>query len=286
MDKQPTAVFRNVGQSYFPQTRVECHYSLTSEHRWSSCDWIGIFEVGWSSVKQYYTYTWVLVPESYAEGTNVNCCALFHSFYLPHPSPKEYQFVYVNKDGEACAFSRSFTFCAPKPLEELETLKEEKGEEEEEDGEEELLLVIPRAQLLQSQLDECLKRQADIQQALQEAKEEAENEREHNKIAKMEWELEREAMKGEITELRDNLRYNSDTLKKMEGKHKDVRYSQENLTYELSKLMAEKAESEQRVRDLEEDMKVLTSQEKAENTELERKVFQTSNILVYIYPET
>lgn len=45
-----------------------------------------------------------------------------------------------------CARSRPFTFCLPKPLEELETLKEE---EDEEDGEEELLLVVPRAQLLQ-----------------------------------------------------------------------------------------------------------------------------------------
>lgn len=117
MDKQSTVVFRNVGQLYFPQTRVECHYSLTSDHRWSSQDWIGIFEVhsptfpsspplcwlcfgnvrmhngmscgskcvflswsqmGWSSVKQYHTYTWALVPEGYIEGTSVNCCALIH----------------------------------------------------------------------------------------------------------------------------------------------------------------------------------------------------------------
>uniref|UniRef100_UPI0037E728A5 calcium-binding and coiled-coil domain-containing protein 1-like n=1 Tax=Semicossyphus pulcher TaxID=241346 RepID=UPI0037E728A5 len=267
MDKQPAVEFRNVGQLYFPQTRVECHYSLTSEHQWSSGDWIGIFQVDWTSVKQYYTYTWALVPEGYTEGTNVNFCALFHAFYLPRPSTVEYQFVYVGKDGEVCARSRSFTFCAPKPLDELETLKEERDEE---DGEEELLLVIPRAQLLQSQLDECLKKQADIQHALEVAKEETEHEKENSKIARMEWELEREAMKEEISELRDNLRHNSDTLKKIEGKHKDVKYSQENLTYELSKLLTEKAESQQRVNDLEEDMKVLSDQEKEGNMELER----------------
>ncbi|KAM7006962.1 calcium-binding and coiled-coil domain-containing protein 1-like [Tautogolabrus adspersus] len=268
MDKQSTVVFRNVGQLYFPETRVECHYSLTSEHRWSSSDWIGIFEVGWSSVKQYYTYTWALVPEGYTECTDVNYCALFHAFYLPRPSPVEYEFVYVDEKGEVCARSRPFTFCAPKPLEELETLKEER---EEDDGEEELLLVIPRAQLLQSQLEESLQKQVGIQHALDEAKKETEKERENSKLAKMEWELERDAMKGEITELRDNLRYNSDTLKKIEGKHKDVKYSQENLTYVLSKLMAEKAESEQRVRDQEEDMKVLTDRDKEGYMELERQ---------------
>ncbi|XP_041815154.1 calcium-binding and coiled-coil domain-containing protein 1-like [Chelmon rostratus] len=267
MDKQPTVVFRNVGQLYFPQTRVECHYSLTPEHQWSSSDWIGIFEVGWSSVKQYYTYTWALVPEGYTEGASVNFCAHFQASYLPRPSTVEYEFIYVDKLGEVCARSRPFTFCAPKPLEELETLKEERDEE---DGEEELLLVIPRAQLLQSRLEESLKKQAEIQQTLDEMRKETENERESSDKARMEWEGEREAMKEEIAELRDNVRQNYDTLKKMEGKHKDVKNSQENLTSELSNLLTEKAESQQRIQDLEENIKVRNDREKEGNMELER----------------
>ncbi|XP_039971920.1 calcium-binding and coiled-coil domain-containing protein 1-like [Xiphias gladius] len=267
MDKQSTVVFRNVGQLYFPQTRVECHYSLTSEHQWSSSDWIGIFEMGWSSVKQYYTYTWALVGEGYTEGTSVNCCAIFHACYLPRPSTVEFQFVYVDKKGEVCACSRPFTFCAPKPLEELETLKEEQDEE---DGGEELLLVIPRAQLLQSRLEECLKKQADLQQALDLAKKDTEDEKESSEKARMEWESEREAMKEEISELRDNLKHNCDMLKKMEGKHQNVKYSQETLTSEWCKLKADKAESQQRIKDLEDDVKVLSDREKDGNVELER----------------
>ncbi|XP_067443684.1 calcium-binding and coiled-coil domain-containing protein 1b isoform X1 [Thunnus thynnus] len=267
MDKQSTVVFRNVGQLYFPQTRVECHYSLTSDHRWSSTDWIGIFKVGWSSLKEYHTYTWALVPEGYTEGTNVNCCALFQAFYLPRPSATEYQFVYVDKKGEVCARSRPFTFCAPKPLEELETLKEEQDEE---DGEEELLLVIPRAQLLQSRLEECLKEQAELQQALDVAKKEAEKEKEKSKKAKMEWEREREVMQEEISELRENVKLQCEMLKKIKGKHEDVKYSQENLNSELSKLLDEKAESQQQIKDLEDEIKVLTDREKEENAEMER----------------
>jgi len=61
----------------------------------------------------------------------------------------QYQFIYVDSMGEVCARSRSFNFRAPKPLEELETVKEEQDEE---DGEEELLIVIPRAQLLQVEI--------------------------------------------------------------------------------------------------------------------------------------
>lgn len=53
---------------------------------------------------------------------------------------------------------------------------------------------------------------------------------------------------------------------------KDVTYSQENLTSELSKLLAEKAESQQKIKDLEDDIKVLTDREKEGNAELERQV--------------
>ncbi|XP_040060082.2 calcium-binding and coiled-coil domain-containing protein 1 isoform X1 [Gasterosteus aculeatus] len=277
MDKQSTVVFRNVGQLYFPQSRVECHYSLTAEHQWSSGDWIGIFEMDCSSVKQFHTYTWAVVPEGYTRGSSVNCCALFQASYLPRPSAVEYQFIYVDAKGEVCARSRSFTFRSPKPLEELETLREEQDEE---DGEEELQIVIPRAQLLQSQLEECLKKQANLQQALDEAKEENENEKKNSDKAKEEWERHREAMKEELSELTDNMRLNCEMLKKMEGKRNvqggpasrclNVKYSQENLTYELSRLMAEKAESQERVRDLEETIKVLNDRKKEENSDLER----------------
>lgn len=45
MEKQSKVEFRNVGQMYFPQSRVECHYSLTSHHHWTNKDWIGLFKV-------------------------------------------------------------------------------------------------------------------------------------------------------------------------------------------------------------------------------------------------
>ncbi|XP_029006596.1 calcium-binding and coiled-coil domain-containing protein 1b isoform X2 [Betta splendens] len=267
MEKPFTAVFRNVGQLYFPQTRVECHYSLSPEHQWSSSDWVGIFEVGWSSVKEYYTYTWAVVPEGYAVGAGVDCCVLFHARYLPRPSAAEYQFVYVNAAGEACARSRTFTFCAPKPLEELETLKEERDEE---DGEEELLLVVPRAQLLQSRLEDCLHRQGLLQQALDAARQEAAGERESGAGARAEWERERRAMREERDELRDKLRQSCDRLKRVEGQHKDVKYSQESLTSEVAKLAAEKSESQQRIQLLEEEVKLVTEREKEGALEVER----------------
>ncbi|XP_075880685.1 calcium-binding and coiled-coil domain-containing protein 1-like isoform X2 [Nelusetta ayraudi] len=269
MDGQPAVVFRNVGQLYFPQTRLECHYSLSPGHQWGSSDWIGIFEVGLPSVTQYYTYTWALVPEDYTHNTSVDCFVVFQAFYLPRPSEAEYEFRYVDGKGEVCARSRSFTFCAPKPLEELETLREEEDEDEE-DGEEGLLLVIPRAQLLQRRLEECLQKQEEIQLALDVTKEDTEKEKKENQKERRDWEQEREAMKEEISELRENMRENSEALRKMEGKHKEVKYSHEHLTFELSKLMGEKRESQQRIRELEEYIKALEKREVEGNAELER----------------
>lgn len=70
----------------------------------------------------------------------------FLASYLPKPSSQEYEFVYIDGKGEVCSCSSKFTFCAPKPLDELVTLEEDLHEEEEGTG---MLLVIPRADLLQ-----------------------------------------------------------------------------------------------------------------------------------------
>lgn len=114
--------FRNVGCSYFPESRVDCHYTLGSQHSWASSDWIGLFKVslpgptgtyrkstrslcwkektlldkltrcdlcllflpqaGWSSVRDYHTFVWALAPADYEEGSEVNCCVQFQGTEL------------------------------------------------------------------------------------------------------------------------------------------------------------------------------------------------------------
>lgn len=139
-----------------------------------------------------------------------------------------------------CARSRPFTFCLPKPLGELETLKEE---EDGWDGEEELLVVVPRTQLLQvrrrsqnsvppslflafypdwckqSRLDESLRKQEEVQRALDETGKEMEKEKENRRRERGEWERERDAMREVISQLRDRVRENCERMEKMEGRH-------------------------------------------------------------------
>ncbi|XP_053083255.1 calcium-binding and coiled-coil domain-containing protein 1b isoform X4 [Pangasianodon hypophthalmus] len=228
--------FRNVAQTYFPQTRVECRYTLTREHNWSCRDWIGLFKVGWTSVRDYHTYIWALAPEDYSLGKDVNCSILFHPSYLPSPGPAAYQFVYVDELGEICAVSPQFTFSAPKPLDELVTLEEERNGEEENEGED-LLLVVPRAQILQSHLEACQKELSLLQKKLGASSMELEKHTERIEMERKDFEMERAEMRNEIKDLRERLRCSIETIErmedkqKMEGKHcrEEMRVLQERL---------------------------------------------------------
>lgn len=64
--------------------------------------------------------------------------------YLPNPGPDTYQFVYVDARGEVCGISSPFLFSTPGALDELVTLENERSGEGED-----LLLVVPKAQILQ-----------------------------------------------------------------------------------------------------------------------------------------
>ncbi|XP_017548263.1 calcium-binding and coiled-coil domain-containing protein 1b [Pygocentrus nattereri] len=269
MEKPWRVKFRNVDQTYFPQTRVECRYTISGHHKWSSRDWIGLFKAGWASMKDYYTFAWALAPEGYTVGTEVNCSVLFQPSYLPSPGGTAFQFVYIDESGEICAVSPQFTFCAPRPLDELVTLEEERNGAEENEGED-LLLVVPKAQILQSHLDACQQELKQLQKKLDAATEEAKKQRERNETSKMDFEKERAEMKSEIEELRDSLRCSVEKIQQMEEKQKDMLKSSESISAEVSVLLAEGTENQQRIKELEEDLLNLTQQKQETDAELDR----------------
>ncbi|KAK6308410.1 hypothetical protein J4Q44_G00216810 [Coregonus suidteri] len=267
MEKVWRVEFRNVGSSYFPQSRVECHYSISSQHTWASHDWVGLFKVGWSSEKDYHTFVWALAPAGYQEGTDVNCCVHFQASYLPKPSSQQYQFVYVDGKGEVCSASPQFTFSDPKPLEDLVTLEEGAHGEE---GGTDMLLVVPRAELLQSRLQECLRERAELLHAREAAERMKQREKEMYGRAREAWDRGREELERNISELKEELRESRDRMEEMERRKEEVEASGEALTQEKSSILAKKAASEQRIRELEDDIKALTLKAVERETELER----------------
>ncbi|XP_022532793.2 calcium-binding and coiled-coil domain-containing protein 1 [Astyanax mexicanus] len=267
MEKTWKVEFRNVGSSYFPQSRVECHYSISSQHSWASNDWIGLFKVGWSSVKDYHTFVWALAPPSYREGNDAHCCVHFQAGYLPGASAEQYQFVYVDGKGEVCSQSAAFTFSAPKPLEELVTLEE--GEPGHEEGED-MLMVIPRAELLQGRLQECLKERAELLQALEAAERSREGEQESVRRSREVWEKQQEELEREISELQEELRHSREQREELKKKQEELECVIVSVKEENQALMEKRARGEERISQLEEDIRLLTQRGLERETDLER----------------
>nr|AIM47959.1 CALCOCO1 [Pantodon buchholzi] len=269
MDKTSKVEFRNVGQSYFPQSRVECHYTISPKHSWASNDWIGLFKVavGWTSLRDYHTFVWALAPSGYQEGTSVNCCVNFQASYLPGPSEDAFQFVYVDRKGAVCAGSSQFTFCAPKPLEELVTL--EGGAHGEEEGAD-LLVVVPRAELLQSRLEECLRERSDLLQAKDAAEKAKGKERALRERAKEHWDKLRRELEDTVSELKEKLLQNQEKISAMEKEQQGALSSQMTMRAEIDNLLAESQKSQQQISDLEDNIKALTLRGAEREAELER----------------
>ncbi|XP_024149212.1 calcium-binding and coiled-coil domain-containing protein 1 isoform X2 [Oryzias melastigma] len=267
MDNTWQVEFRNVGSCYFPQSRVDCHFTLSSRHKWASSDWIGLFKVGWSSVKDYHTFVWALVPVDYQEGADVNCCVHFQASYLPKPSSQDYEFVYVDAQGEVCSRSPKFTFCAPKPLEDLVTLEEESyGGDEGTD----MLLVVPRAELLQSRLQECLQERAELLQLQETTTKQREKEKIEFQRAKEAWDRQRRGLEREISRLQEDLRQSREKIVGMERKLEEEQLLGQSLAQEKTTLMEARESSEMKIQDLEENIKTLTQRAVEREADLER----------------
>ncbi|XP_062975750.1 calcium-binding and coiled-coil domain-containing protein 1 isoform X2 [Elgaria multicarinata webbii] len=151
----PGVAFLNVASSYVPHTKVECYYSLPPGLKPSSRDWIGIFKVEASSVRDYYTFVWCTVPDGGASAGDLHCSVQFQASYLPKPGSQQYHFRYVDRHGEVRGQSSLFQFSEPRPMDELVTLEEASDDS----GDADMLLVVPKATLLESQLEESRQEQ-------------------------------------------------------------------------------------------------------------------------------
>uniref|UniRef100_A0A8C6V2G6 Tax1 (human T-cell leukemia virus type I) binding protein 1a n=1 Tax=Neogobius melanostomus TaxID=47308 RepID=A0A8C6V2G6_9GOBI len=82
--------FVNVGKSFLPQVPLECSYTLTPYLSPHPKDWVGIFKVGWSTARDYYTFLWSPMPENYEAGSTVHRTVVFQgNASLTSPSPAE-----------------------------------------------------------------------------------------------------------------------------------------------------------------------------------------------------
>ncbi|XP_075757749.1 LOW QUALITY PROTEIN: calcium-binding and coiled-coil domain-containing protein 1 [Pelodiscus sinensis] len=243
----PTMAFLNVARTYVPNTKVECHYTLPPSMKPSARDWIGIFKVEASSVRDYYTFVWCAVPDGGAEGAPVYSSVQFQASYLPKPGAQQYQFRYVDRRGEVRGQSPPFQFCEPRPMDELVTL-----EEDDDEGHTDMLLVVPKATLLQSQLEE--------------------SQQERGRLLRDKLRLEGEVkeLQVRIEQLEEALGTLRDEHTKLAEQYKDLSSLHAGVMEERDALSRQQAGQLARIQVLEDDVQALSEKALQKEVELDR----------------
>ncbi|NP_001342524.1 tax1-binding protein 1 homolog isoform 2 [Mus musculus] len=236
-------IFQNVAKSYLPNAHLECHYTLTPYIHPHSKDWVGIFKVGWSTARDYYTFLWSPMPEHYVEGSTVNCVLAFQGYYLPNDDGEFYQFCYVTHKGEIRGASTPFQFRAASPVEELLTMEDE--------GNSDMLVVTTKAGLLELKIEKTLKEKEELLKLIAVLEKETAQLREQ--VGRMERELSQE--KGRCEQL--------------QAEQKGLLEVSQSLRVENEEFMKRYSDATAKVQQLEEDIVSVTHKAIEKETDLD-----------------
>ncbi|TRY93306.1 hypothetical protein DNTS_010857 [Danionella cerebrum] len=190
-------IFQNVGKSYLPHGALECHYTLSQFIKPHPKDWVGIFKVGWSTARDYYTFLWSPFPDNYIEGTAVNRSVVFQGYYVPNDDGEFYQFCYVTHKGEIRGASTPFQFRSNSPTEEeLLTMEDEAGSD--------ILVVTTKASYLEQKMEQIQQEKKELLESLDVLQKERDELLEVKNRLQTEFEQERESsaqLKKDVQEL-------------------------------------------------------------------------------------
>uniref|UniRef100_A0A8D2NZN2 Tax1 binding protein 1 n=1 Tax=Zosterops lateralis melanops TaxID=1220523 RepID=A0A8D2NZN2_ZOSLA len=236
-------IFQNVAKSYLPNTHLECHYTLTQFIHPHQKDWVGIFKVGWSTARDYYTFLWSPMPENYVEGSTVNCVLTFQGYYLPNDDGEFYQFCYVTYKGEIRGASTPFQFRTSSPVEELLTMEDE--------GNSDMLVVTTKAGLLEFKIEKIIK--------------------EKEELLKVTSVLEKETtqLRDQVEQLEKELNHEKQRCEQLQTEQKDNIQTSEAFKKENNDLKKKHDEAASKVLQLEEDIMTVTQKAIAKETELD-----------------
>ncbi|KAL0985443.1 hypothetical protein UPYG_G00156960 [Umbra pygmaea] len=237
-------IFQNVGKSYLPHAALECHYTLTQFIKPHQKDWVGIFKVGWSTARDYYTFLWCPVPDSYTEGTSIHRTVVFQGYYVPNDDGEFYQFCYVTHKGEIRGASTPFQFRAQSPSEEeLLTVEDECNSD--------ILVVTTRSGYLEQKMEEAHKEKEALVRTmslLQDQMEQLEEEKES---------------------LNKQLEQEKDKCAQLRQENQEVQVSCQNMQGEREEVQRRLEEAMTRVGQLEEDLIGVTQRGLQKETELD-----------------
>nr|XP_056713071.1 calcium-binding and coiled-coil domain-containing protein 1 [Euleptes europaea] len=249
VQSHPSVAFLNVAPNYVPHTKVECHYNLPPGMKPSARDWIGIFKVEASSVRDYYTFVWCTLPDGGSSaGALLHCSVQFQASYLPKPGPQQYQFRYVDRHGEVRGQSAPFQFSEPRPMDELVTLEEASDD----GGGTDMLLVVPKATVLETQLEASRQEHGALLKESRRLKDEVEE------------------LRSRVDELEAVLGSLRDEHTKLAGQYKELTSCYEEVSKQKEALSLQETERSARIRELEGDIQTMAEKVLQRETELDR----------------
>ncbi|CAM9844882.1 unnamed protein product [Bubo scandiacus] len=280
-------IFNNVEKFYVPGEDITCYYTLTQNIVPRGKDWVGIFQVGWKTTRECYTFMWAPLPGDIHRNTPVQQQICFKACYLPKDD-EYYQFCYVDEDGMVRGASVPFQFRAETEddilvvttqgeMEKIELQNKNLLKEKEE-----LQASCAGLQKQNSDLQEELKNTQELQNNLESLRINTENlELELNSLKKEKQHLKelddcREAelhgLKAQIQNVISD-KEQLDTRLKTALDHMDQLQSQV-LSYEkevenLSLMDREKAEELEHLKEENQQLRMSRSQQKEQNKELE-----------------
>ncbi|KAJ8415888.1 hypothetical protein AAFF_G00404450 [Aldrovandia affinis] len=236
-------IFQNVGKSYIPNAALECHYTLTQFIKPNHKDWVGIFKVGWSTARDYYTFLWSTFPDNYAEGTTVNRAVVFQGYYVPNDDGEFYQFCYVTHKGEIRGASTPFQFRTIHPGDDLLTVEDENNSD--------ILVVTTKAGMLELKVEEAQREKEELMKAMTVLQKEKEQLQEAREELQREWEQEREI------------------CAQLRRENQELQTASQNLQEEREEVKRRHQEVTARVHQLEEDLIGVTQKGIQKETELD-----------------
>ncbi|KAL4834323.1 hypothetical protein H8958_000805 [Nasalis larvatus] len=203
-------IFNSVEKFYIPGGDVTCRYTFTQHFIPRQKDWIGIFRVGWKTVREYYTFMWVTLPIDLNNKSAKQQEVQFKAYYLPKDD-EYYQFCYVDQDGVVRGASIPFQF-RPENEEDILVVTTQGEVEEIEQHNKEL---CKENQELKDSCVSLQKQNSDMQAELQKKQEELETLQSINKKLELKVKEQKDYWETEFLQLKEQNQKMSSENEKM-----------------------------------------------------------------------
>lgn len=246
-------VFPSMPETYPTDAHIECHYTITSDYKPSSRDWVGLYKVGWISSHNYIYYEWSTPLKDYQDGKEFEGNILFPSHQMPGDDGEFYQFCYVASTGQVKGASTPFQFKKPRADDFIEML----------DDENDMLVIHSRTFILEENLRKAETEKSVLLEDIEEYK--TRNSTLMIKVSQLENEIEEE-LKSKIAVTEDlktacvKINEFGKDLSDAEAKIQELSSDLDHVNAQNTILKEQVAKQKQQFRDLNENIKVLLNE--------------------------